>query len=132
MGFLNPVLYSNPQIFNDIKNGSNPGCNSEGFTAVDGYVNILHIEWILFGCLDLANELMQLGSHYWVGNSKLSSSSSNQNFNALVVYCPFLHLYLKISKTQFSNLFNFFKVSIFFHGYQEPEQPDSRSSFRPL
>jgi tripeptidyl-peptidase-1 len=37
VGFINPVLYSNPQILNDIKNGSNPGCFSEGFSAADGW-----------------------------------------------------------------------------------------------
>jgi tripeptidyl-peptidase I len=36
VGFINPVLYQNPQVFNDITNGSNPGCHSEGFNAVKG------------------------------------------------------------------------------------------------
>jgi tripeptidyl-peptidase-1 len=36
VGFINPVLYQHPEVFNDIKNGSNPGCHSEGFHAVDG------------------------------------------------------------------------------------------------
>jgi hypothetical protein len=36
VGFINPVLYQHPEVFNDIKNGSNPGCRSEGFHAVDG------------------------------------------------------------------------------------------------
>lgn len=37
VGFINPVLYANPGIFNDIKNGSNPGCGSAGFSAVEGW-----------------------------------------------------------------------------------------------
>ena len=37
VGFLNPTLYANPWIFNDIKNGSNPGCGSKGFAAVEGW-----------------------------------------------------------------------------------------------
>lgn len=37
VGFLNPTLYANPGVFNDIKNGSNPGCNSKGFSAVEGW-----------------------------------------------------------------------------------------------
>ncbi|PVH88867.1 putative Tripeptidyl-peptidase sed1 [Cadophora sp. DSE1049] len=37
VGFINPVLYANPWVFNDIKNGSNPGCGSEGFSAVEGW-----------------------------------------------------------------------------------------------
>ena len=37
IGFINPALYSNPQILNDIKNGSNPGCGTQGFSAVEGW-----------------------------------------------------------------------------------------------
>ncbi|KAF2664742.1 subtilisin-like protein [Microthyrium microscopicum] len=37
VGFVNPVLYTFPQVFTDIKNGSNPGCHSEGFKAVPGW-----------------------------------------------------------------------------------------------
>ncbi|KAH7336258.1 putative Tripeptidyl-peptidase sed1 [Rhexocercosporidium sp. MPI-PUGE-AT-0058] len=37
VGFINPVLYANPWVFNDIKNGSNPGCGSKGFAAVEGW-----------------------------------------------------------------------------------------------
>jgi tripeptidyl-peptidase-1 len=36
VGFINPVLYQHPEVFNDIKNGSNPGCHAEGFHAVRG------------------------------------------------------------------------------------------------
>ena len=28
VGFVNPVLYEHPEIFNDITKGSNPGCKS--------------------------------------------------------------------------------------------------------
>jgi tripeptidyl-peptidase I len=37
IGFINPALYSNPQILNDIKNGSNPNCGTNGFSAVEGW-----------------------------------------------------------------------------------------------
>lgn len=37
VGFINPVLYENTWVFNDIKNGTNPGCNSTGFAAVEGW-----------------------------------------------------------------------------------------------
>ncbi|KAF4625037.1 hypothetical protein G7Y89_g13133 [Cudoniella acicularis] len=37
VGFLNPTLYANTWVFNDIKNGSNPGCGSSGFSAVEGW-----------------------------------------------------------------------------------------------
>lgn len=37
VGFLNPVLYENPWVLNDITNGSNPGCGTDGFYAVKGW-----------------------------------------------------------------------------------------------
>ncbi|KAK5994789.1 Aorsin [Cladobotryum mycophilum] len=37
VGFLNPVLYSHPEIFNDITEGTNPGCGTQGFSAVEGW-----------------------------------------------------------------------------------------------
>ncbi|KAF4873410.1 Aorsin [Colletotrichum siamense] len=37
VGFINPTLYANPQIFNDITSGSNEGCNTKGFSAVPGW-----------------------------------------------------------------------------------------------
>ncbi len=37
MGFINPVLYANPQVLNDITSGTNPGCGTDGFTAVPGW-----------------------------------------------------------------------------------------------
>lgn len=38
VGFVNPVLYANPGAMNDIVNGTNVGCGSEGFKAAKGYV----------------------------------------------------------------------------------------------
>lgn len=37
IGFINPVLYAHPEIFNDITVGSNPNCNSTGFLAAKGW-----------------------------------------------------------------------------------------------
>ncbi|KAL1697033.1 peptidase S8/S53 domain-containing protein [Schizophyllum commune] len=37
LGFLNPWLYSNPQMFTDITSGSNPGCGTNGFPALSGW-----------------------------------------------------------------------------------------------
>lgn len=37
IGFINPVLYEFPWVLNDITNGSNPDCGTEGFTAVPGW-----------------------------------------------------------------------------------------------
>lgn len=31
LGFLNPFLYENPQAFDDITTGSNPGCGTDGY-----------------------------------------------------------------------------------------------------
>ncbi|KAJ5232473.1 Aorsin [Penicillium chermesinum] len=37
LGFINPVLYSHPEILNDITNGTNVGCGTEGFSAIEGW-----------------------------------------------------------------------------------------------
>lgn len=37
VGFINPVLYENPSVLNDIVTGTNPGCGTAGFTAVEGW-----------------------------------------------------------------------------------------------
>jgi tripeptidyl-peptidase I len=36
LGFLNAILYKHPEVFNDITNGSNPNCGTNGFSAVEG------------------------------------------------------------------------------------------------
>lgn len=37
VGFVNPVLYANPDALNDITSGKNPGCGTPGFDAVEGW-----------------------------------------------------------------------------------------------
>ncbi|KAJ7028419.1 subtilisin-like protein [Mycena alexandri] len=37
LGFLNPWLYANPGMLNDVTSGSNPGCNTDGFAASTGW-----------------------------------------------------------------------------------------------
>ncbi|MCJ1311870.1 hypothetical protein MMC25_005543 [Agyrium rufum] len=37
IGFINPALYANPTVLNDITNGTNPNCDSNGFPAVTGW-----------------------------------------------------------------------------------------------
>ncbi|KAJ4496106.1 subtilisin-like protein [Lentinula edodes] len=37
MGFMNPWIYAHPEAFNDITNGSNPGCGTTGFPALKGW-----------------------------------------------------------------------------------------------
>lgn len=37
LGFLNPALYANPGIMNDITKGGNQGCGTDGFQAVEGW-----------------------------------------------------------------------------------------------
>jgi len=37
VGFLDPVLYANPQVLDDITNGGNQGYGTTGFTSVSGW-----------------------------------------------------------------------------------------------
>ena len=37
VGFINPTLYANPGMLNDITGGSNDGCGTSGFLAVPGW-----------------------------------------------------------------------------------------------
>ncbi|KAL9623206.1 MAG: hypothetical protein Q9160_002521 [Pyrenula sp. 1 TL-2023] len=37
VGFINPTLYSHPNVLNDITRGNNPGCGTDGFAAVSGW-----------------------------------------------------------------------------------------------
>ena len=37
VGFMNPTLYQHPEVLNDITNGTNPGCWTDGFSAVKGW-----------------------------------------------------------------------------------------------
>ena len=37
VGFINPVMYQHPEIFNDITEGRAPGCNTEGFPVAEGW-----------------------------------------------------------------------------------------------
>lgn len=37
LGFLNPIFYAHPEAFNDITEGSNPGCGTAGFPAAPGW-----------------------------------------------------------------------------------------------
>ncbi|KAL4746419.1 hypothetical protein BDW72DRAFT_207340 [Aspergillus terricola var. indicus] len=37
VGFVNPMLYAHPEAFRDITEGNNPGCSTDGFTALEGW-----------------------------------------------------------------------------------------------
>ncbi|KAK4236850.1 peptidase S8/S53 domain-containing protein [Achaetomium macrosporum] len=37
VGFINPVLYAHPEVFRDVVEGKNPGCGTDGFSAVEGW-----------------------------------------------------------------------------------------------
>ncbi|KAF2768507.1 subtilisin-like protein [Teratosphaeria nubilosa] len=37
VGFINPTLYSHPEVLNDIVNGTNPGCGTDGFSCTPGW-----------------------------------------------------------------------------------------------
>ncbi len=47
LGFLNPLLYSSGIAgFNDVTSGSNPGCNTEGFSAIAGWDPVCPLSFI--------------------------------------------------------------------------------------
>ncbi len=48
MGFINPALYANPQVMNDVTNGNNPGCGTKGFTAVQGWDPLTGLGYVAF------------------------------------------------------------------------------------
>ncbi|KAI1335592.1 subtilisin-like protein [Xylariaceae sp. FL0016] len=37
VGYIHPVLYSHPEVFNDVTEGSNEGCGTSGFVAAEGW-----------------------------------------------------------------------------------------------
>ncbi|KAJ5112796.1 hypothetical protein N7532_000841 [Penicillium argentinense] len=37
VGFVNPVLYEHPEAFFDVTSGNNPGCDTNGFDAAEGW-----------------------------------------------------------------------------------------------
>ncbi|KAF7197078.1 Tripeptidyl-peptidase SED1 [Pseudocercospora fuligena] len=37
IGFINPTAYAHPEVFNDVTEGNNPGCATQGFSAVAGW-----------------------------------------------------------------------------------------------
>lgn len=37
IGFINPVAYAHPEVFNDVTKGDNPGCGTNGFDAEKGW-----------------------------------------------------------------------------------------------
>ncbi|KAI0018743.1 subtilisin-like protein [Xylariomycetidae sp. FL0641] len=37
VGFVHPVLYAHPEVFNDVTQGSNEGCDTGGFVASEGW-----------------------------------------------------------------------------------------------
>jgi tripeptidyl-peptidase-1 len=37
IGFINPTLYRNDDVLNDVVAGTNLGCGTEGFKAVQGW-----------------------------------------------------------------------------------------------
>lgn len=37
LGWLNPLFYQHPEMFNDITKGNNPGCGYDGFYCAEGW-----------------------------------------------------------------------------------------------
>ncbi|RYC53786.1 hypothetical protein CHU98_g12422, partial [Xylaria longipes] len=50
VGFIHPVLYAHPEVFNDITVGDNRGCGTAGFPATEGWDPVTG---------------MGVGSHVW-------------------------------------------------------------------
>lgn len=50
LGFLNPLLYSNPSALNDITSGDNPGCSTNGFNATGGWDPVSLLPAFLCAC----------------------------------------------------------------------------------
>lgn len=50
VGFINPVLYANPDALNDVVNGTNPGCGTAGFDAAPGWDPVTGLGMSLFPC----------------------------------------------------------------------------------
>jgi len=48
LGFLNPLIYQHPEIFNDVTVGSNPGCSTNGFYAEPGWDPVTGMGTIAF------------------------------------------------------------------------------------
>ena len=51
VGFVNPTLYSNTQVLNDITEGYGYGCNTTGFSAAEGWDPITGLGTPRFGDL---------------------------------------------------------------------------------
>lgn len=49
VGFVNPALYANPGMFNDITAGNNTGCGDGGFDAVEGWVSLCFSAFLIAG-----------------------------------------------------------------------------------
>jgi tripeptidyl-peptidase I len=50
VGFINPVIYKHPEVFNDITRGGAPGCHTQGFSAVEGvsdYKRVNHEDMLI-------------------------------------------------------------------------------------
>ena len=48
---MNPALYSNPWMLNDITNGTNPGCGTVGFSAVPGWDPVTGLGMYVIGMI---------------------------------------------------------------------------------
>ena len=72
VGFVNPVLYDHPEVFQDITVGNNSGCGTPGFYAAEGllfYIREGKKKKKLTYCLNL-----RLGPCHWVGDTNLSKT----------------------------------------------------------
>ncbi|KAF8258883.1 subtilisin-like protein [Lactarius quietus] len=81
LGFLNPWLYGLGVVgMNDIKSGSNPGCGTEGFSAVAGWDPVTGLGTPDFlnlkAIIDYMNQFSPPGGHKRAINESLSYSTN--------------------------------------------------------
>lgn len=43
VGFINPVAYAHPEVFNDITAGGNQGCGTKGFSSAPGWDPVVSV-----------------------------------------------------------------------------------------
>jgi len=88
LGFLNPLLYQNPQAFTDIITGSNPYLCCPGFEATTGYdslrfasIRCSFARWLTIN-VRLA---LQMGPRHWPRYARVPEASQRRSEAAVNV-----------------------------------------------
>lgn len=83
VGFLNPTLYANPKVMNDIKNGSNPGCGTAGFEAAPGWDPLTGMSSLILLCV-FVQHVLTLCEKSRSRHAKLSEDGAALHESALI------------------------------------------------